>query len=416
MDLDNDPTVLAVRKHLVEHLGPPEEVFELEASQVPNSPLATLNLAYFAPGGPEAPVVFATCGASLFRMKDGRRVEALIILAQRPPDAQLPAVRRLLGSFALFAETNDEVVQLGDVVQGGEDLAEFSEMNAVLFVPPFTFLPSFHRIGLEDDEAIDMVWLMPLYAAEAEYALHQGPQTLLMLLAGLQLDLTDPRRPPADTSISPEEAADRAQAITEEALRQGAQRNPAPSRPPRTGEAPSIKVQDDGSLQAQRAVPPAAAAPKAAGSRPRRPVGRTKPPANADVRFDLAKDGIQQSSKPARPTRASAPDRPKPVAPAKPKPTKAERVAALKKAARAARARAKARQEGVGAPATTEPAPPGTTSAPARARPTSSRRPAPFRRGGAAPAFDADSDLGRARRRGAPLRQDPPNRDSEGDP
>ena len=48
-ELDSNPTVLKVRKHLVEYLGPPDEVFELSGSPIPGSPMPALNLAYFAP-------------------------------------------------------------------------------------------------------------------------------------------------------------------------------------------------------------------------------------------------------------------------------------------------------------------------------------------------------------------------------
>ena len=102
----------------------------------PGSPLASLNLAFFSPGGPEAPVLFATCGASLYKMSDGRRVEALVILARQPPAEHFEPLRRLLASFALFAEASGQTVQLGDVVRAEAELAPLCGMDAVLFVPP----------------------------------------------------------------------------------------------------------------------------------------------------------------------------------------------------------------------------------------------------------------------------------------
>ncbi len=401
VDLDNNPTVLLVRKHLVEHLGPPQDVYEVSGSPLPGSPIAALNLAYFAPGGPEAPVVFATCGASQFRMNDGRRVEALVILQREPPDAHMEPIRRLLASFALFPEANDEAVRLGDVVRARDELAAFCRMDAILFVPPFTLVPSFHRIGLNDDEGIDLVWLLPVYAAEAEYALQHGPQTLMMLLAGERLDLTDPHRRPADCSRSPAEAADLAQKLTEEAP-------PAPAprsrRPAASSPRPAPTNQPTGAITVERRAPKTAPAPSPARPAARRPVVRAKP-VDEDVRFDLSKDGVPSAARPTR-TRRTGTTEP---APKKSEPartlSKAERVAALKKAALEARARAKAREEGAFSEA--NPAPGSSAPPPGSAAP---QRPHPVRRGGptvVSPGRPA------SRRRGAPFQR--PGRLDEAD-
>ena len=397
VDLDNDPTVLLVRKHLVEHLGPPQEVFEVSGSPVPNSPVSLLNLAVFAPGGPDAPNIFATCGASRFRMKDGRRVEAMFVTQRRPDDAHAAGIRRLLASFAGFPEVNDEAVRLGDVVGAADELSAFCRMDAVLFVPPFTFLPSFHRIGLNDSEAIDLVWLLPVYEVEATYALEHGPQTLLLLFAAQSIDLTDPSRAAVDVTMSPGEAADRAQSIAEQPPPRRAAKRTAPAAGHVDDDTQQIKVQ----RRATKPAPPP--------SRPaRRPVIRPKKNEPNEVRFDLAKDGVRNRAKPTR-SSSKEPERPAPSpgAPAR-KLTKAERVAALKKAASEARTRAQARKEGKGPPPPSFPVakPKGPP-----ARPVPGRRPGPFRRGGPSSAAEADSDSARAaaRRRGAPFRDDEQN-------
>ena len=214
--LDENPQVLRVRRHLVEHLGAPKAVFEVSGSPLADSPVQTLNLAYFCPQGADAPVVFATCGASLFEMKDGRRVEGLVLLHKEPDAAAFASVQRLLGSFALFAESNDEAIQVNDVLHVPDDLTAFCAMDAVLLIPPVPFVPTFHRLSVAESAEVELLWLLPVYASEVEYALEHGPQATIMLFAAQGLNMSDPQRPEADTQISPGEAEAAARRVLEE--------------------------------------------------------------------------------------------------------------------------------------------------------------------------------------------------------
>src|SRR5688500_20241433 len=108
MDLDQNPDILLVRKHLVEHLGAPAEVFEVRGSPLPTSPIQALHLSYFAPGGPNAPVGFATCGACLYQMQDGRRVEARMLLRRPPNHEAFGAIHRPRAASAILAEAHTE--------------------------------------------------------------------------------------------------------------------------------------------------------------------------------------------------------------------------------------------------------------------------------------------------------------------
>lgn len=216
MDLDQNPDILLVRKHLVEHLGPPQEVFEVRGSPIKSSPIQALHLSYFAPGGPEAPVVFATCGACLFKMKDGRRVEAMMLLRREPSRDAFSSIHRLLSSFAIFSEANNEAVRIGDVVRAPEDLHRFCQMDAILFLPPVPFVESFHRIALTREQQVELIWLLPVFEKEAAYALKYGPQALMMLFAAQGLDLTQTDRDEANTLIQPDDARQMAQKRSEE--------------------------------------------------------------------------------------------------------------------------------------------------------------------------------------------------------
>ncbi|MCB9646748.1 MAG: suppressor of fused domain protein [Deltaproteobacteria bacterium] len=442
-ELDSNPTVLKVRKHLVEYLGPPDEVFELSGSPIPGSPMPALNLAYFAPQGPQNPVVFATCGASLYKMADGRRVEGMVLLRREPEQAAFEAVHKMLAQFALFSEANKTPVRLGDVVRAQDMLRGFCEMDAILFMPPVPFVPNFHKAPITADEAVDMVWLLPVYEAEAEYTIKHGPQALMMLFAAQGLDLTEPTREEANTFMEPKDAEEMARRAMEDAKDRAKTQAPVPTAgkpkssrrdmnkgsfkveegnsalkitrrggvkappPPasRPGGAP-VQVRApaprrarpraaSGAQDAPRAMQPyprSAAGMPARGPRPGGPPGRpvARPPAKKEeIRVDLKGSGQVQKrpDPPPAPTAPARPAKPRPLTPEEEAAAKKKRVEELKAKAKEAAARAAQRQsQGPGpdeapAPAPT-PAPSPMVSPPVR-RDSTSLRAAARRRGGA---------------------------------
>lgn len=451
LDLDAHPDVLLIRKHLVEHLGPPRAVVEVRGSPLPSSPVQALNIAYFAPQGPEAPVVFVTCGASLYTMRDGRRVEAMVLLRREPPPDGFEAVHRLLGAFALFAETHREVVRVGDVVRANDELRQLSSMDAVLFMPPVPFVPAFHRVALGGERTSELIWLLPVYESEAAYALSHGPQALMMLFAAQSLDLTDMHRDEANTLMEPADAE--LQARKALAKNQAATADQAATPLP-VGKTKSdrrdvgrgsfevaelgntVRVsrrsRGDGTETAARAeaarteavVPatptPRPDAPKIAPERPataqpperrgppppRRPERRPAPPLERapEVRFDL--EGGRAQSAPA-PRRAPPPP-PKP-APSPPETAEAKaaakkkRIEELKANARAAAERA-AERAAARATAGTQPAKAGTalgaTRPPANPGTPPKAEPRPRPQG----AVQLDAARAAAKRRGAPVK------------
>ncbi len=360
------PIVLKVQEHLVGTLGPPTELFDVAPDPSDDGAFA-LSLAYFAPQGPAAPVVFGSCGAALHRMSDGRRIEGLILMHQAPAPSAFEGVQRLLAQFAAFPRANPEPLQFGDVVRAQGMLQDFCKMDAVLFMPPVPFAPEFHTVGLSPEEQIEFVWLLPVFEAEAEYAMQHGPQALLMLFTAQGLNLTDLGRPHADTQVSPEDAAQQAQTATErfEEQTEVAQSLPA------TGTEPT-------SSDAERRQP---RAPQSGPSTPRkgapRAHGAVKAPSKKrEVRFDLkAKpDGAAVQKKAAKKKR-------KPVPPPRPKPeperpltkqeaaeAKKKRIEVLKKAAKDAEKRAAIRHAG------DDPAPAQSKPEPAKPRQMRPRR------------------------------------------
>lgn len=377
VNLDANQDVLLIRKHLVEHLGPPDEVFEVSGSPLPDSPVQALNLAYFAPAGPHSPVVFATCGASLYEMKDGRRIEGIVIMRQEPAGDAFDAVHRMLASFALFAESNDQVIRLGDVVRAPEELQQFCSMDAILFMPPIPFVETFHRVELAGGKQVEIVWLLPVFQSEANYALEHGPQALMMLFAAQSLDLTEPNRDEANTLIAPSDAADMAKRKGEENRKRAEEEGPKPMQPrakPKTSRRSVGKGSYDveetkrpgGAVKISRRNKPkkkkkaparpspqpargpsAPSSPQPEGRPPPRrkqaPPGRPGPKKKEEVRFEI------DNKKPARdPKPRPLTTRPeKKVEPKEdPEEAKKRRIAELKKKAQEAAARARARQQG----------------------------------------------------------------------
>jgi hypothetical protein len=393
-ELDANQDILLIRKHLVEHLGPPDEVFEVSGSPLPGSPVQALNLAYFAPAGPHSPVVFATCGASQFTMKDGRRVEGILILRKEPTSDEFEAVHRMLASFALFAEANNQVVRHGDVVRAPDELSKFCDMDALLFMPPIPFVQTFHKVSVTDGE-VEILWLLPVFDAEAEYALAHGPQSLMMLFAAQGLDLTEARRPEANTLVEPADAAEMARRMGEENAKRAAEgggpRPVAPPAKPKTSRRDMGKGSYDVEEQAgevkisRRSKAKKPEPPKPEPSRPElRSVSSPQPQSlqrkksitvqipkkKEETRFDLGAKK-PESSTPKLPPRPVL----KKQEPAEdPEVVKQRRVAELKKKAREAAERAKARQE-----CRTETDRPGLAEP--NADPTTAQRAAAQRRG-----------------------------------
>ncbi len=375
----------------MEHLGAPVEVLELTGSPVPRSPVQALNVAYFAPAGPQSPVVFATCGAALLELK-GARAEVIMLLRREPNARGFEAVQKLLSGFVVFAETRGEPIQVGDIVRAPDDLKHLGTMESLLFLPPIPFVPNFHRAPITQNRSVDLFWMLPVYAAEAAYALQHGPQALMMLFAAQSLDLTDLERDEANTLMRPEDAAAMAQKVAEEAAQKASRPVPQAAVKPKTsrrdlgrgsfgieetGTAVRItrrgaKPGDETQATAVTAVAPAAppeplvAPPPPPEARPR-PVSRIRPPEplKQEVRFDLTQ-GAVQTTKPAPKPKVVEPPPPPPETPQE---AKKKRIEALKAAAKNAAAEAAARKAAASTPELVIPTPEkDTTSQDAAAR------------------------------------------------
>ena len=86
---------------------------------------------------------------------------------------------------------------MGMVLEAGSYLAPLCRMDTVVFVPPFLMPASFQKVALRDAQTIDLLWLLPVYEAEADYACRHGIRALVTLFGEQHVDATDPQRAPA---------------------------------------------------------------------------------------------------------------------------------------------------------------------------------------------------------------------------
>jgi hypothetical protein len=394
MDFDNHPIVLAVRSHLMQSFGQPEQVQVMQGSSAPDI-IPQLHVAQFAPEGPSSPNVFATCGSALYQMEDGRRVEGLMIARRDPPDEEKQGMLRMLGRFALFPATQKAVFNVGDLIDAKQDLSSFCDMDTILMLPPLPFVESFRSFESKEGR-IDMLWLVPVFAGEAEYARTHGIPAMLNLVSAQNLDLSEPRREEANTLMAPEEAEQMAQERAKEAAEQA--KNAGPSLRSVAKLKTNRKDVGKGSFDVEESstsvkisrrsgAPKSSAKPAPAG--PAAPGGRTAPPSGAigltpgtpqakapgpprsgppphqplpgvvvkggsgpgstgcrqPVRFDLSQGAAGSSVKPqkaaAPPARKKEP--PRQLTPEEQEAERQKRIEALKEAARSADERAKAR-------------------------------------------------------------------------
>ncbi|MBI2377408.1 MAG: suppressor of fused domain protein [Deltaproteobacteria bacterium] len=347
---DPSPDVLVIREHLLRHLGPPADVLQLREGALPELP--TLEVAFFAPGTSDSPVVFATCGASAIPMADNRRAEGLFMMRPRPTLEQAEVIVQLLGAFASYCSKNGVSIGVGDVIPARAELSTISNMDAVVFVPPVTFVPAFHRIEWKD-RVVDVLWLLPVYQDEASYALEHGPGALLTLFAAQGLDLTRLDRDTANTLLLPEDAKTLAASMEKASA---APKAPAPAASPRrlapTQVRPGIIEDDEGFVvqvkppkpkkeKKREPEPVFEPPPEPAVHRPTaRPLVPPKQP--AAHRFDLSR-GRAATFVPSDDDRDALRDPKEPVLEQEPEITEEEakqrRVEELRAAARARRAK-----------------------------------------------------------------------------
>lgn len=200
MSGDSSAFLRALEAHTNEHFGPPVATNDLSASVKPEyrAQLPHLEVAVFNETDKQALVI--TRGLCVPEHTDGRRIEAAIRISEPQGIEQLSHVAKFLAGFAVLASDADREIGSG-VQRVGDDVRAFSRMDDILVVPPRPMLDDRDLVDLGDGKYIELVSLIPVYRAEAEFAREHGVMALIAMMGAQGLDLADMNRPPADLSL-----------------------------------------------------------------------------------------------------------------------------------------------------------------------------------------------------------------------
>src|SRR5262245_16163389 len=97
------PEVVAVRQHLIAHLGKPTEVVQLGSGGV-SKRIEKIEVATFAPGGKDAPVVTVSCGISQVPLGGNRAMEGMFIVRPANDPRIIPSAYGLFGALAAHVD------------------------------------------------------------------------------------------------------------------------------------------------------------------------------------------------------------------------------------------------------------------------------------------------------------------------
>jgi hypothetical protein len=141
-----------------------------------------------APDEPGKPWVYATCGAAQ-AAADGEAGAEYVLLT---PAADA-AVVEMLAALATVNADAPQGLGVGSIIALGRSWIASSWARHLLVLPPYPFGPGFEL--LEGDERRTVVlWLVPIFAAEAQYAREHGYEALEQLVERSEANVADPAR------------------------------------------------------------------------------------------------------------------------------------------------------------------------------------------------------------------------------
>lgn len=141
-----------------------------------------------APAEGARPWVYATCGAA--RSAAEGELGAEYVLFAPAPD---PVLVEMLATLATVNADAEEKFGVGSIIALGRPWIAGSWANHLLVLPPYPFGPGFE---VHDDGARETVvlWLVPILAAEAQYAREHGYKALEQVIESRGANVADPGR------------------------------------------------------------------------------------------------------------------------------------------------------------------------------------------------------------------------------
>jgi suppressor of fused protein SUFU len=169
---------MKVAAELEDHLttffkGHPHEHRQFERGPI-NKRLADFHVEVFGPGPRTSLWSYVTCGAGKVATDSGHRWEFLLL-------GMRDEVRWVeLASMVAYYHAGPDTQRfgVGHTVPLGEPVVQGSQCDNVLFCVPYPLGPQFEKCELSDGTHLQILWALPITAAEKAFKLENGLEEL----------------------------------------------------------------------------------------------------------------------------------------------------------------------------------------------------------------------------------------------
>lgn len=141
-----------------------------------------------APDEPGKPWVYATCGGAQ-SAADGEAGAEYVLLT---PAADA-AIVEMLAALATVNADAPQGLGVGSIIALGRPWIASSWARHLLVLPPYAFGPGFELVDADERRTV-VLWLVPIFAAEAQYVRAHGYEALEQLIERSEANVADPAR------------------------------------------------------------------------------------------------------------------------------------------------------------------------------------------------------------------------------
>jgi hypothetical protein len=141
-----------------------------------------------APGEAGEPWIYATCGAaqSAAAGEDG----AEYVLLTPAADA---VIVEMLAALAMVNAGAPQGLGVGSIIALGKSWIASSWARHLFVLPPYPFGPGFELVEADGRRTV-VLWLVPIFTVEAQYAREHGYEALEQLIERSEANVADPAR------------------------------------------------------------------------------------------------------------------------------------------------------------------------------------------------------------------------------
>ncbi len=182
-------SIEGLTEHLEEHLGAIAGEWDTD----PDGHELPFRIVHYEGKSPAGTEIFSTLGLSDYELSDvGARIELLMIAPLGLTPGAIPPILVAAGEMPIEA---DDVPQLGDTFASIEPLREVSPMDYLYVGRPLYQPPHFNPFDNGFAQVL-FLWLIPIYANEAEFIEAEGWKAFEQMMWDLDVDPTDFVRDP----------------------------------------------------------------------------------------------------------------------------------------------------------------------------------------------------------------------------